>query len=119
MTQRFQLFAKGLVAICSILTMAGTQTLGQDSPACSVRDQKGNVAIVVCRPGLAKEQWRAAGVAACLHVKPCSAWIWDDPKKAPKSAPPAANLIPQADILTTVAIWDNDTNRLLMISKQK
>ena len=108
-----------IAAICCVMAFGATPAIGQDGNKCTVRDQKGAVAFVVCPPGLAPADWRKAGQAACSGHKPCSAWIWDNPDKAPKTAPPLANMVEQADVLTTVAIWDNDTQQLMMISKVK
>ena len=119
MKQFFHLIFSALIATCSVLAPGETQALAQNGKTCVLRDQKGTIAILVCPPGFRQEQWRRAGEAACRNIKPCSAWIWDDPKKAPQSTPSLASGIAKKDILTTVAIWDNDTRQLMMIRRMK
>ena len=106
--------------ICCVSGMAAIQHVGaQGESACKVRDQNGAIAIVICPPGLGRADWHKAGEMACANIKPCSAWIWDDPKKAPQSAPPLATGIAKDAVLSSAAIWDNDGKKLITISKVK
>jgi hypothetical protein len=91
--------------------------LGQGSNACAVRARSSAVAVVICPPNLGQERWKQAGEAACAEMATCSAWIWDDPSKAPQSAPPLATGLTQQEILSSAAIWDNDTKRLVLIER--
>jgi hypothetical protein len=110
---------RAIAAICCAITFATTPAVGQNAGNCTIRDQKGAVTFLLCPPGLDKAAWRQAGEAACRGRTTCSAWIWDDPNKAPKSAPQLASQIKQADLLSTVAIWDNDKKQMMMIRKVK
>src|SRR5687767_5652910 len=100
------------LTIAGILGSAGTQEAAaqqaQQGP-CAVRDKQGTVAVVICDPGLGQEQWKQAAEAACANVPGCSAWIWDDASKAPTSAPSLPTGIEQRHVLSSVAIWDNET----------
>ena len=83
---------------------------------CLVRDQNELVTVVICPAGLSQLEWHDAGVTACGARKPCAAWIWDDPQKAPEVAPPTPTELSRDEIVSSVAIWDNETGKLIMIS---
>ena len=120
MKQGFRHYFQVIVTISGMTFWGGVHhAVAQDGATCPVRDKSATVAIVVCPPGLGQEQWRRAGEAACANTKPCSAWIWDDPAKAPEKAPPLPTGVAKNDVLNSVAVWDNDTKQLLTISKVK
>jgi len=83
---------------------------------CLVRDQNELVTVVICPTGLSQLEWHDAGVAACGARKPCAAWIWDDPEKAPEVAPPTPTELSREEITDAVAIWVNETANLITIS---
>ena len=103
--------------IISAAMISAHPALGQGSNACAVRARDSAVAVVICPPNLGQERWKQAGEAACAEMATCSAWIWDDPSKAPQSAPPLATGLTQQEILSSAAIWDNDAKRLVLIEK--
>lgn len=103
----------------AVLSIASPNAAAQPGSGCKVLTNNGDVAVVLCPPGVGQEQWQRAGSAACGNVKSCSAWIWDDVKKAPLSAPSQATDIAQKDMLNSVAIWDNAEQRLIMIERVK
>ena len=110
---------RAIAAICCAITFAAIPAAAQNAGKCTIRDQKGAVTLLLCPPGLDKADWRKAGEMACAKIKPCSAWIWDDPDKVPQSAPPLATGIAKEAVLSSVAIWDNDGKKLITISKVK
>jgi len=83
---------------------------------CLVRDHNELVTVVICPTGLSQLEWHDAGVAACGARKPCAAWIWDDPEKAPEVAPPTPTELSREEITDAVAIWVNETANLITIS---
>ena len=114
----FRDVVQAFATICSIsICGVAHDAHAQGDPGCRLRDQRGTVAVVVCPPGLGQDQLRDAGEKACFNITPCSAWMWDDPNKAPSSAPREPLGFAQKDILTTVGIWDNDKKQLWTISK--
>ncbi|MFK5981001.1 MAG: hypothetical protein QM488_19195 [Rhizobiaceae bacterium] len=86
---------------------------------CSVLDTNDFTVVVICPEGLDQSGWRDAGAKACGLLKPCAAWIWVDPKIAPKTAPSTPTLFSQEQIANAVAIWVNEKQELIMITKSK
>ena len=105
------------IILTSTFLISAHAALAQGSNACAVRARDSAVAVVICPPNLGQERWKQAGEAACAEMATCSAWIWDDPSKAPQSAPPLATGLTQKEILSSAAIWDNDAKRLVLIEK--
>lgn len=109
-----------LASIFGVMTLGGAQyVVAQDIDTCAVNGKNGSVVIIVCPPGLDRQKWQRVAETACAKVKACSAWIWDDPKKAPKSTPAVATKIAKKDVLTAIAIWDNGTRKLMTIERVK
>ena len=106
--------------IClSVLIYAGlihADPVWADGSGCLVRDHNALVTVVICPAGLDQPDWREAGVEACGARKPCAAWIWDDPKKAPEITPPTPTDMSREEIVSAVAIWVNETSQLITIS---
>lgn len=105
-----------LAGLALTLSLCYDPALAQEPP-CSVRDRSDAVAVVVCRAGLTLEEWRQAAEAACADLRACSAWIWEDPDKAPLRAPKLATGFAKSSILSSVAIWDHDSRRMVLIEK--
>ena len=117
---RFKRASQVLAAISGIMISGGAPYVAaQDNDTCTVRGKNGSVVIIVCAPGLDRQKWHKSAETACANVKACSAWIWDDPKKAPQSIPAIATGIPKKDVLTAVAVWDNDRKELMTIERVK
>jgi hypothetical protein len=112
--------SKVLAAISGVLISGQAQyAVARDHDACTVRDKNGSVVIIVCPPDLGPQQWHEAAETACANVNSCSAWIWDNPKKAPQKAPPIATGFAKKDVLSSVAIWDNTKKELMTIKRVK
>jgi hypothetical protein len=92
--------------------------VSQELAPCTIRDRGKAVVVVLCPQGQSQDKWKEAGEVACNGIRPCSAWIWDDPDKAPQKAPAIASGIPKDNILASIAIWDNDAKQLVMINKE-
>lgn len=111
---------RGLVVLSMFFLLGGSGLPGaraEDAPQCTVRDRSEAVVLLVCPPGLSREQLRQAGESACGSNALCSAWMWDDAAKAPEKAPPLADGLAKDDILSSIAIWDNDGKQLIMIEQ--
>ena len=81
-----------------------------------MRDTNELVTVVFCPPGLSQTALRDAGVQACGTRKPCAAWIWDDPARAPATTPPTPTDMSPEQIAAAVAVWVNESNQLITIS---
>lgn len=104
--------------ICAVAISYAGAAIGADGSECRTRSSSDNVVVVVCPPGLKPEAWKTAGVAACvLDFGTCNAWIWDDVKLAPQTAPDNDVELSESQILNAVAIWDNE-KQLLVVLKQ-
>ncbi len=62
-------------------------------------------AVVICPPGLDRAAWREAGKTACAARGSCHAWIWDDPRRAPKRPITRANPMTDEEFESAVALW--------------
>ena len=81
-------------------------------PVCETLGRGHLSAVVICPQGLGRDQWRAAGKAACAGLSPCHAWIWDDPKMAPPAPFSRANPMTSAQFESAVALWVDYTRSL-------
>ena len=88
---------------------------GQSSGAEAQCDQLGREelsAVVVCPPGLGENELHEAGKHACAAPGSCHAWIWDDPKQAPKGPITHLNPMTDAQLESAVALWVDYTRTL-------
>ena len=120
MTRNFRLLCKSLGTIFGILLISGPQhAVSQELAPCTIRDSSSAVAIVLCPRGQTQDKLKQAGEVACRgRGDSCSAWIWDDAAKAPRTAPSLATGIAKESVLSSVAIWDHDQKKLMIISKE-
>jgi hypothetical protein len=88
-----------------------------DVSQCVVSDMTDYTAVVVCPKGLDQKSLRDAGVNACGDKLPCAAWIWDDPEKAPETAPSTPEKFTKDQVTSTLGIWISEKKQLIMISK--
>ena len=77
--------------------------------------------VVICPPNVGEQEWRRAGQAACFWPgqprRPCNAWIWDDPAKAPSKPASFANPMTDAQLDSTVAVWINKMQTLKICAR--
>jgi hypothetical protein len=91
-----------------------------DASECTISDASKNVVIIVCPPGLEEKDFKTAGEKACfLDEGICNAWIWDDAKKAPTTAPRQDIDLSKKQIRDAVAIWASNEQNLVVLRKVK
>jgi hypothetical protein len=89
-----------------------------EASACTVRSSNDRVVILVCQAGLDHEALRSAGEAACANATDiCNAWIWEDPEAAPERAPATDAGLDKDRVREAVAVWVNDSSRLMVLQK--
>ena len=103
-------------------TPASSATAAQTTPAsatdCVVQAASENVTVLVCPPGLSREDWRAAGEEVCDSASGiCNVWIWDDAAKAPRDAPPTDAELSPGHVRDAVAVWVDDAKRLMTLRR--
>jgi hypothetical protein len=119
MTRIFRLSCYAAGTISGFLLISGPQhAVSQTLSPCTIRDTSSAVAIVVCPRGQSQDKLKQAGEVACRNLASCSAWIWDDEARAPRTAPALATGIAKESVLASVAIWDHDQKKLIVISKE-
>ncbi len=84
---------------------------------CEMRGTNGMVTAVLCPAGLAGEDWKAAGEAACADRRPCGAWIWDDAAAIPATLPDSHDALPVEAITAAVAIWVAEDQSLITLER--
>lgn len=112
-----------LKTMIAMFALAGSAPASADDHAdaadCSVRSTNDRVAIVVCKPGLDHEALRTAGESACAGTTGiCNAWIWDDAAAAPERAPATDAGLDKDRVREAVAVWVNDSSRLMVLQKK-
>ena len=113
-------FIRVLLGI-SFVSLSGPAVSDEESDLaadCSIRASGGEVAVIVCPPGSHAKVWRAAGRKACAASRGiCNAWIWEDADKAPLEAPLTDSDLPEAQVKAAVAVWINDSERMMLLRK--
>ncbi len=108
-----------IVLIMSLPLGATAESESKDSAkGCQLRISHGALAIVVCPADLDMYELRKAGVNACSLVSGCTAWIWDDPSKAPDfNQIVTGQKISKEQTADAVAIWDNNTQQMMLLRR--
>lgn len=106
----FYLLSGAIFVAASAISAFGQPT------GCSVRDRRDFTVIVICPKELSQDSLRNAGLEACGSTKPCAAWIWVDEQKAPAVAPKTPEDFSRVQIVSAVAIWVNEDQKLITIS---
>lgn len=106
------------ITVAAALAAPASGDAASGDGTCQTRGVNGMVAAVLCPPGLSLEQWKAAGVAACVDRKPCGAWIWVDPAAVPAVIPEKHDDLSPEAVRNAKAIWINETGRLLVLDKK-
>ncbi len=114
------IFKAALLLVCSFLAVQVNAEPADESESpsashCTVRAGDSTTKILVCPKGLGMTDWRAAGFLACEGLSGCSAYIWDDPNRAPQRTPSPGEGLPKEYAASLVAIWVNDRQRLVII----
>jgi len=84
---------------------------------CSVQARSEKVVLVLCPPGLDSEAWQKAGEGVCGAAVRCNAWIWDDRKNVPATAPSTDAELQENEVRNAVAVWVNDAKTLVKVRK--
>jgi hypothetical protein len=85
-----------------------------DGPAiCSVKARSTQLIVLICTPDAGDQVWRVRSQAACADQSRCNVWIWDQPAKAPEFAPWSEVQISQLHANAAVAVWINESQRLI------
>ena len=100
--------------LAAALTIYAATLPAQPAPQCEQLGRGGVSAVVVCPPGLGKQDWQRAGITACNAPGPCHAWIWDDPVMAPKAPITRANPMTGPQFDSAVALWVGYTQTLFV-----
>jgi hypothetical protein len=113
-----------MLLVCSMLAAtapAGAAEPVTASPAssCAVKTRSDHVVIMVCPPGMNRDDWQSAGKSACEADKRCNVWIWDDAGKAPDAAPATDDVLPKKLTAVAVAVWVNDSRNLIILSRAR
>ena len=103
---------------CLAASLIGAANAGAQSGPCEVRSHSQKVAIVVCPAALDANGWRDAGRKACAGSNGvCNAWIWNDGELAPTTAPATDGELDRDVVRNAVAVWVDDSQRLIRITK--
>ena len=84
---------------------------------CELKDQHEMVTLLLCPSDLNERQLADEGQVACADQKPCGAWIWHNPEDMPEKAPARHDELTASQVQTARAIWINETEQLIVISK--
>ena len=107
-----------LAALLLGLGPAVAHAQGAELPGgCTEQGSNGMVTAVLCPAGLAAEDWRAAGDAACNGRLPCGAWIWDDAAHVPAPLPDSHDALGVEAITAAVAIWVAEDQSLITLER--
>jgi hypothetical protein len=110
----------------ALAAMAATPSRGQDSAeaaraaeACSWSHGGGQLAAVLCEPGLSEDILAAAGRAACSGHALCAAWIYDDVAHMPAPIPSRFEDLAQANITGAIGVWVAEDEMLIQIEASR
>jgi len=107
----------GIVFACALAGTAGAEDKTGGKSKCTARSAEGTIRVLICPPGLSKEEMKVAGEEACGIQVLCNAWIWDSGSAAPKNVPGKdADIAPEV-AGDAVAVWANDVKSLMLIKK--
>ena len=106
-----------LLAAAAVCFLAGADAARAEQSDCQVRRGGGNVIVLICPTSFKTDALSVAGKKACGDTTLCNAWIWDDPAKAPAAAPFSDSGLTEAQAADAVAVWINDSQRMMVIRK--
>lgn len=107
-----------VLAVLGTAGAAGAALAQEAEPRCEGRGENGMVSLLLCPEGLEAEDYAAEGRIACDGRKPCGAWIWLQAEAVPAEAPDAHDKLPRASVQQAVAIWVNESEKLMMLERQ-
>lgn len=84
---------------------------------CTSTHTGGQLAAVLCEPGLDQAIWAAAGHAACTGHALCAAWIYDEASKMPDPMPDRFEGLSQENVTSAVAVWAEEDHLLVTIAR--
>lgn len=109
-------FVLGLLGVASHAVAADSELLTK--LGCTVPDRSDKVALVLCPSTVTGDALAKVGEAACpgKGVR-CNAWVWHDSNAVPKKAPDKDENLPKTQTAKAVAVWVNDSERLISLRK--
>ena len=107
----------GLAACLAASVAAGAAFADDAAGQCKVADRSEIIAILICDAGLSEAALSAAGKTACEGHRPCGVWFYDDAAAMPKKAPQNHDGLTQDQVTRALAVWDNDREVLVSISR--
>jgi hypothetical protein len=105
-----------MVGIGPAYAEAPDEAAARAAEACTWSHTGGQLAAVLCEPGLEQAVWAAAGRAACTGQALCGAWIYDDPGALPDPMPASFEGLTQANVTSAVAVWVAEGKYLVIIA---
>lgn len=104
------------ISITGPLSAEESADAARAAEACTWSHTGGQLAGVLCEPGLEQTVWAAAGGAACAGHQLCAAWVYEDPTALPDPMPDRFEGLTQANVTSAVAVWVEEDDYLIVIA---
>jgi hypothetical protein len=105
--------ARSAAAVLALLSLGSAHAQGP--AACWVRSRSSQWVVLICTPDAGEQVWRVRSQAACADQSRCNVWIWEQPAKAPESAPSTDADITLLQASAALALWINESQSLVKL----
>lgn len=106
----------GMVGAGPVFAETTDEDAARAAEACTWSHAGGQLAVMLCEPGLEQAVWAAGGRQACTGYALCAAWIYDDPAALPDPVPDSFDGLTQANVTSAVAVWVEEGEYLIVIA---
>lgn len=109
--------ARSAAAVLALLSFGSVRAEGP--AACWIRARSSQRVVLICTAAAGDQVWRVRSQAACADQSRCNVWIWEQPAKAPQTAPLNDADLTSFQASTAVALWINESQSLIKLQARR